>query len=238
MLNVCSEDGDCPASEKCTSSCKADEECAAEQTCALNVCSEDGNCPAGEACTSACTTDDECTTGETCVPSVGECPNGSCNGQDGAGFGAICECQCVDRTVGPATEAGGFRCNLGVSLIVEKPTLSPCIGDPLSRLITVGSSCVPMTTDMATTILHNANNGKHCATNTTIPCVEDAECEIFLPGDTCVDAFGPFAETGHGIECAALTATGRAKGLQLRGVVSFFGSSIGDIATRVNADCR
>ncbi len=206
-----------------------------------------------------CSSDDDCPAGETCVPNVGECPNGSCNGPDNVGFGNICECQCVDTAVGPPTGTGGLRCNLGVNLIVERPTLDPCIGDPNARLITVGSSCVPMTTDTANTVLHNANNGKHCSIDTTSPCESDSDCLNFFcstsfascastadcpAGDICVtqnhctDAFGPFAETGRGIECAALTATGRAKGLQLRGVVSFFGSSIGDIVTRVNADCR
>lgn len=250
---------DSASAETCAKNCSGgSKHCSITTTTA---CSQDSDCPAREKCTTPpCRKDEECAAGETCLPSVGDCPNGSCNGPEGVGFGNICQCQCVDTAVGLPTGPGGLGCNLGVTLIVERVTPEPCIGDPLVRLITVGSSCVPMTTDTATTILHNANNAMHCSVDISSPCGPGLpECltnvcspESFSPcesaedcpqGETCliqscIEAFGPFVETGHGIECAALTGTGRAKGLQLRGVVSFFGSAIGDIVTQVNADCR
>jgi hypothetical protein len=89
-------------------------------------------------------------------------------------------------------------------------TTPPCTGNPDALLITVGTTCVPLTTDVATSELLHANNG--------------------------TAAFGPFEETGSPITCEALD-TGTS-GLKMRGVVSFFGSSIGDLATQVNVDCE
>jgi hypothetical protein len=49
--------------------------------------------------------------------------------------------------------------------------------------------------------------------------------------------FGPVESTGVPAECSQL-GSGSFSGTQLRGVVTFFASSIGDIVTQVNADCQ
>jgi hypothetical protein len=68
-------------------------------------------------------------------------------------------------------------------------------------------------------------------------CVTDEQCG---PGDVCnisATDFGPISETGVPVDCATV-GSGNFSGTQLRGVVNFFGSSVGDIVTQVNADCE
>jgi hypothetical protein len=94
------------------------------------------------------------------------------------------------------------------------------------------------------------NNGNTCEANVDCPggscqgtcqqsfCVTDEQC---AEGDECVLSamtrdFGPVTSMGTSADCAAL-GSGSFSGTHLRGVVNFFGSSIGDIVTQVNADC-
>jgi hypothetical protein len=68
-------------------------------------------------------------------------------------------------------------------------------------------------------------------------CVTDEQCG---EGDVCeISAstmdLGPVESTGVPAECAAL-GSGSFSGTQLRGVVNFFASAVGDIVTQVNVD--
>jgi hypothetical protein len=93
------------------------------------------------------------------------------------------------------------------------------------------------------------NNGNTCEANVDCPggscqgtcqqsfCVTNEQCSA--GEDVCnitANNFGPVSSTGVSADCAAL-GSGSFSGTHLRGVVNFFGSTIGDIVTQVNADC-
>jgi hypothetical protein len=92
------------------------------------------------------------------------------------------------------------------------------------------------------------NQGMTCAVNADCPgsvcvgrcqavfCVTDEQCG---DGDVCqvtANDLGPVEATGVPAECDML-GSGSFSGTHLRGVVNFFGSTVGDIVTQVNADC-
>jgi hypothetical protein len=273
----------------CTGNEDCDEQCQA-------YCAEDGKvptasgwgcegfCDGGERDGQACVCDTAgAGTGSCANPEALDCPGGSCNGQDGAGLGNVCECQCIDSEAGDPQTTGGMQCNLGSTLIVERPAGVACDGEDI--LITVGSRCIPMTTATATSVLLQSNPTGRCA-NTRVcvggpssgnSCTATAECSpmcaggtnngntceanVDCPGGSCqgtcqqsfcvtneqcsagedvcnitANNFGPVSSTGVSADCAAL-GSGSFSGTHLRGVVNFFGSTIGDIVTQVNADC-
>jgi hypothetical protein len=138
--------------------------------------------------------------------------NGACNGPDPVGANAdICQCTCLNAGAGSGGAAGELQCPLGVNLTVEANP--PCDGTDVT--IDLGNSCIAQTTAMASTLITKAN-----FTEGTVP-----------------KTGTPASGTGAAIECSALTS-GSLSGLKLRGVVNFFGSSLGDIATLFAADCQ
>ena len=138
--------------------------------------------------------------------------NGACNGPDPVGAHAnVCQCTCINPSAGAAGVAGDLQCPLGVNLTVEAN--APCNGTDV--LIDLGNSCITQTTSTASTLITQAN-----FTAGTVPA-----------------SGNPASGTGAPIECAALTG-GSLGGLKLRGVVNFFGSALGDIASLFAADCQ
>lgn len=198
----------CNGNQQCGAQCEA--YCAAmDKVPTLTQRGCEGFCDGGERKDLPCNCD-SASSAACDATAVGSCPGGACSGPDNVGFGSICECQCIERATGVVTAPGGLKCNLGTNLIVERPNANPCVGNPADLLITVGTTCVPLTTDLAMSELMHLNNG-------TV-------------------TLGPFEETGSPITCETLD-TGTS-GLKLRGVVSFFGSAIGDLLSQVNVDCE
>jgi hypothetical protein len=137
---------------------------------------------------------------------------GACNGPDPVGAHAgICQCSCINTAAGPAAVAGDLQCPLGAHLTVEMNP--PCDGSDV--VIDLGDSCVTQTSSTTSTLITQANFGVG-----TVP------------------ASGtPASGAGAAIQCPALTS-GSLGGLKLRGVVNFFGSALGDIASQFAADCQ
>lgn len=106
---------------------------------------------------------------------------------------------------------GRLPVNLGSKLNVE--SAAPCDGTDVK--IAVGATCVAMTTGTASSIVNNANFGA---------------------GDT-LPVAGPLTASGEPISCDEFRA-GTLTGLQIRGVVNFFGSALGDIVTGQSANCQ
>jgi hypothetical protein len=281
-IGVCDGNEDCDT--QCAAYCAADGKVPTAQGFGC-----EGFCDGGDRDGQACVCDTAGVGTGICVdPEQPDCPGGSCNGPDGVGLGNICECQCIDSAVGELSPPGGMQCNLGSSLIVERPAGIACDGEDI--LITVGTRCIPMTTARATSIEFEANPDGSCAStnvcaggpNGGTSCTETAECSpecaagpnagmtcamtsdcpgsfcrgtcqpLFCVTDAqCADGdvcnitvrtsppndFGPVESTGVPAECSQL-GSGSFSGTQLRGVVTFFASSIGDIVTQVNADCE
>jgi hypothetical protein len=188
--------GDCTGNEDCDEQCQA-------------YCAAIGSSPttSNRGCEGFCTLDnDPCDTDLECAQREG----GSCTGPDNVPFGNICECQCVDVETGDPGPPGTFACQLGTNLVVE--IAAPC--DRQDVLITVGSSCIPLTTQRSDGVIVNANNvpGNELLPMTSISAGVPISCETFDAGNV--------------------------SGLQTRGSVAFFGSAIGDILTTVRADCE
>lgn len=162
--------------------------------------------------TSGCTGYCSMGTQEACINDAACLPdNGACNGPDPVGVNFdVCQCQCVNGAVGDAARPGDFQCNLGSVLVVENQP--PCDGTDIR--INVGTTCVALTTGTASTLITDAN---------------------FVPGST-VPSAGPSALRGTPVTCESY-ANGDLTGLKIRGVVNFFGSALGDIATTLAADC-
>jgi hypothetical protein len=138
--------------------------------------------------------------------------NGACNGPDPVGAKAdICQCSCIDAEAGPAGVPGDLQCNLGVNLTVEANP--PCDGGDVT--IDLGDACIGLTTGTASTLITNANFGTG-----TVP-----------------RSGTPASSSGAPIACSALTE-GALSGLKARGVVNFFGSALGDLATLFAGDCE
>ncbi len=177
-------------------------------TCATS-CAGNGSMPSTSGCTGYCSL----TNDVECSTDADCLPdNGACNGPDPVGANAdICQCNCINPASGPAAVAGDLQCNLGVHITVE--TNPPCDGSDV--FIDLGNSCITQTTAMASTLITDAN---------------------FLSG-TVPTSGTPAASHGAPIACAPLTS-GSLSGLKLRGVVNFFGSALGDLATLFAADCQ
>ncbi len=138
--------------------------------------------------------------------------NGTCNGPESvrtAGNGDICQCACRDTQAFGDGGVGAFACNLGATLNVE--AAAPC-GDG-DVLIPVGQTCVPLTTQRADVLVTNAN-----FTAATVP-----------PAAATV--------TGTNLACNVFDG-GSASGLGSVGAVTFFGSTLGDLAVTLEASCQ
>jgi hypothetical protein len=188
-----------------------------------------GACDGNDACVAECAV---ACAGSGAVPSVSGCTgfcsltndvecstdadclpdNGACNGPDPVGAKAdICQCNCINPAAGPPGVAGDLQCNLGVNLTVEMNP--PCNGSDV--IIDLGNSCITQTTARASTLITHANFGTG-----TVPATGT-----------------PATSAGAPIMCEPLTA-GSLSGLKVRGVVNFFGSALGDIASLFAADCQ
>jgi hypothetical protein len=137
------------------------------------------------------------------------CPRGSCPGKDGLPHGNECQCDCllVDYV---ASRPGGLHCNLPANIDVEIGP--PCDGTDI--LIGVGTRCIPLTTEVVTSQMHNTNN---------------------TPGKDLPVL--PFTGVGTPIPCATL-ADSTTTGLVLVGSVNFFDSTIGDLTTNQTLVCQ
>ncbi len=149
----------------------------------------------------------------------GDCAggNGACNGPDGVrtnGSGDLCQCACQDTTAFGDGGAGTFACQLGATLNVE--SAAPC-GDG-DVLIPVGESCIPLTTQRADVLVTNANFNGCGAPPCTIP-----------PAAASV--------TGSNLACPVFDG-GSATALKGVGGVTFFGSTLGDLAVTLEATCQ
>jgi hypothetical protein len=188
--------GACNSNNQCENQCQA--LCASSGASALSTgvgC--EGFCSGDNPPNQPCTTDAECAASG----------NGSCNGQDGAPLGNVCNCQCVATNLSPGSPPGTVQCNLGADLVVE--IAAPCDGQDV--LITVGSTCIPMTTANSVGVLQNANNAGNL---------------LAVP-----------SRQGSAKSCLDMDAY-EVSGLSIGGHVAFFGSTIGDILSQVNVECE
>jgi hypothetical protein len=138
-----------------------------------------------------------------------DCPGGSCPGPDNTSGHPACNCDC-NAVGGAASAAGTLQCNLGVEINVE---VNPPCGDG-DILIAVGTRCIPLTTALATSQLHNTNNSP--------------AKDFPVPG---------FSRTGVGVGCSTLAGS-VTTGVNLVGVVNFFDSTIGDLQSQLNLTCE
>ncbi len=190
--------GTCTGQANCASTCATF--CGGAANMFASNC--EGFCTSGAQM--ACTTDNQCS-------SAGQ---GSCDGPDGAGFGNICDCTCVDLAVPPPAPAGGLSCQLAFNLTVEPNPGNGMACDGADVSINVGDTCAPLTTEAVSGIIHNANNG-----GGTLP------------------SGGPFTGSGAEIPCATLASSSTA-GLSAKGAAAFYGSTIGDILAGLTLTCQ
>lgn len=144
--------------------------------------------------------------------------NGACNGPDGVRTGGnadVCQCACQDAMAFGDGGAGTFSCNLGATLNVE--SAAPC-GDG-DVIIPVGQTCIPLTTQRADALVTNANFNQ-CVSP---PCL--------------IPPAAPASVLGADLSCPAFDG-GSATGLSGVGAVTFFGSSLGDLAVTLQATCQ
>lgn len=233
--------GDCTGNDDCVAQCET-------------YCADLGLEPiVGFGCEGFCDGGDF--DGEPCVLDT-DCTNGSCNGADQVPFGNVCECQCADTAAPPPPAEGAISCSLGSNIVVE--TAAPCDGADV--LITVGTRCIPLTTERAEAVLLRANG--YICWGTDEPCGTDEDCpegqeckdtprgrvcggsaadctsSPCPDGQTCGTArIGPVNDTGAPADCSA-AAEGSFSGTSLRGYVNFFGSTIGDLVTKNSIDCQ
>jgi hypothetical protein len=178
--------------------CTSDTDCEAQ--CAAH-CAGMGYQVFNEACEGFC--ENSTNPGAPCTDDP-HCPGGSCPGPTGGPHaGNPCNCDC-NAVVGGASPAGTLQCNLGVNIDVE--TGSPCDGTDI--LIAVGTRCIPLTSNVAVSQLHNTNN---------------------TPAKDFPDP--AWTATGAGVTCDSLTNS-ITSGLNLVGAVNFFDSTIGDLQSR------
>jgi hypothetical protein len=171
-------------------------------------CADAGRVRTSSGCTGFCSQG----TQKACTTDA-EClpDDGACNGANPVGVPDRCQCQCINSAVGAPGRPGDFQCNLGSKLVVE--AAPPC-GDG-DLVINVGTTCVALTTGTASTLISNAN---------------------FSDPPETVPGGGPAELRGAPVSCENIQA-GNLTGLKIRGVVNFFGSALGDIATTLAADC-
>jgi cysteine-rich repeat protein len=138
-----------------------------------------------------------------------DCPGGSCPGKDLLPHGNICQCDCILVDYLPSGP-GGLQCSLSANIDVE---INPPCGDG-DILIAVGTRCIPLTTELVTSQMHNTNNtpGKDFPTT-------------------------PINISGSSIPCTTL-ATSTTTGLTLAGAANFMDSTIGDLTTTQFLVCQ
>jgi hypothetical protein len=191
---------------------------AACETACDAYCATSGGARQTVGCTGYCSgsTPQQCTADTQC----GDVNNGACNGPDPVGNTAdICQCQCLNTAAGEATQPGDFQCELGASLVVE--SAAPCDGSDVA--IQVGDACIPLTSVTATGKITNSNFNQMPCPGGGPPCM--------------VPAGGAIMNSGNPVSCDAYT-TGPLTGLKAVGVVNFFGSALGDLATELFSVCK
>jgi hypothetical protein len=164
--------------------------------------------------------DTPCFKDDQCVDPNGV-DSGSCTGQDPISTDPnspnphdpnnpnICNCSCTS-VGGAPSRPGALQCDLGLALDLE--TAPPC-GDG-DLFIAIGGRCVPLSTEVGTGGINNAN-----MLGTTIP------------------ATGPFDLYGGSPGCGSLGA-GVMTGTEVVGVISFLDSTIGDLSVGIDLSCQ
>ncbi len=195
-IGNCTDNADC--NDQCDTYCsnlgggyvaKADQNDACE-----------GFCSGGDNADDACTADADCL------------PGGACSGQDpplgphDPNNPNICGCQCIRMPAG-ASSAGDLKCQLPTGINVE--TAVPCDGTDIS--ISVGTVCIPLSTQASDNVLLNANDG--------------------------TGSISPATLTGTGGNCLDLE-TSITAGIALVGQVDFFDTTIGDVKSQTNFICQ
>ncbi|MEE8549819.1 MAG: DUF4215 domain-containing protein [Gemmatimonadota bacterium] len=137
-----------------------------------------------------------------------DCVSGSCPGPDGLGQGNICGCQCL-AMVGDPSLAGGLNCLIPANIFVVLPSGSPCTDPPT---ISLGTVCIPATTETATGVVLQAN-------------------------DTPLDSIGPLSGTGVPTDCGDL-ASSVITGTTMVGQIAFFDSTLGDLTVTTVFACQ
>jgi hypothetical protein len=188
--------GACTSNADCATQCGA--LCAPDAVFAAQC---EGFCTEGTEM--ACLTDAAC----------GLAGEGSCNGPDGVGLGNICDCTCLDDATGGASDAGDLKCQLAFNLTVESIPGNGLACDGADVTINIGDTCAPLSTQSASGIITNGNNGGF----------------VFPPGG--------FSDTGVPFDCTDL-ATSDTSGAKLTGAAIFYASTIGDIDTQLTVLCQ
>jgi hypothetical protein len=141
--------------------------------------------------------------------------NGNCNGFDPISpmTANLCQCSCIDRAAYGAGPPGTLQCEVGVEFTIE--AAAPC--DDTDVTIALRSTCVPMSSQRASAVIHNANYGS----SPSVPLVAGAN-----------------DQSGAALTCAALDGNGAA-GLELVGAFNLFGvTQFGDTSFGVRAVCE
>ncbi len=187
--------------------CISNDSCAA---IAATACGGAANVQSS-ACVGFCSlgTEAACTSDAACLPS-----NGACNGPNpvAAAQKNTCQYSCLNTAAHGPSAAGELQCNLGARLVVENAP--PCDGTDIR--INVGNSCVPFSTQRASSAVVDAN---------------------FSPGATVPLAPAVNSLDGSEIACSALDAS-TTTGMVAVGAVNFFGSTLGDIASGLRVTCQ
>lgn len=216
--------GSCTSAASCADTCAA--QCGAGGASVLTAACT-GFCSGTNPASEACTMDDDCLGNDVCTAAAMPLPcctgvdtgtcgnsNGACNGPDPVAVALRnqCQCTCVNTAAHGASDPGEVQCNLGSTLVVE--TGSPCGNGDV--LIEVGTTCIPVTTQRATSLINDANftpGGK-------------------VPADPNVNDL-----MGTALSCETLDG-GTLTGLSGVGAVNFFGSALGDLAVGLRATCQ
>jgi hypothetical protein len=185
--------------------CTSDADCAFQ---AAAACAPDAVLSAS--CTGYCSGDGTtvCANDADCLPA-----NGACNGPDGVrpANGDICQIACIDTAAHGPSDPGDLQCNLGSDLVVESG--SPCNGTDI--IIDVGETCIPVSTQRATSLISDAN---------------------FSPGSFVPNPPNVNDLSGAPVACATMDGS-TVTGLIGVGAVNFFGSALGDLAVGIKATC-
>jgi hypothetical protein len=131
-----------------------------------------------------------------------DCPNGSCGGGDPAVHGSICGCDCL-QVGGDPSAPGALNCDMGTQINIE--ALRPC--DGLDITIELAPKCVPVSTEIASGIILDAN----------------ADFGETVGGRTLTGAPG---------SCSDI-ASGAVTGVILKGSAHFLDSNIGDLQVEI-----
>jgi hypothetical protein len=186
-IGTCTSQADCEA--QCAVTCGAD--------MPINAACE-GFCLGGSNPGAVCTADSTCLSG------------GHCPGPNG-GHVTAHHCQCGCLAMGGAPSApGALKCELGVNIVFE--TSTPCDGTDVS--ISIGDTCVPLTTQTSAGVITSANLGAG-----TLP------------------SGGPVVQTGTPADCATL-ANSVTTGIETVGFVGFHDTTLSDAATLIQFQCQ